>query len=128
MSSDEERLLRERAYAFLRNAEQLYEQGQYDLAAFNVEQACQLLVKQRLLAKVGAYPRTRPLMSILRDLSRIAPEVKRMIEDPRNVVMITKLEDAYISSRCIPRRYEKLEVEEMLRFAKEVFFSVLERV
>ncbi len=118
----------ERAEAFLRNAEQLYGQGQYDLAAFSVEQACQLLVKQRLLVKVGTYPRTHSLMSLLRDLSRIVPGVKRLVEDPKSVLMITKIEEAYISSRYIPRRYEKLEVEEMLNFAKEVLFDVLRRV
>lgn len=35
--------------------------------------------------------------------------------------MITKIEDAYIGSRYLPRRYEKEEVEAMLKYVKEIF-------
>jgi len=42
--------------------------------------------------------------------------------------MITKIEDAYIVARYMPRRYEKEEVEEMLKFVKEVFRNVVARI
>jgi predicted nucleotidyltransferase len=36
-------------------------------------------------------------------------------------VYLTKIEDAYIGARYLPRRYEKNEVKTMLDFVKEVF-------
>ncbi|MEM4038462.1 MAG: HEPN domain-containing protein [Nitrososphaerota archaeon] len=38
------------------------------------------------------------------------------------------MEDAYIGARYLPRTYEEIEVREMLRFVKEVFRRVVERV
>ena len=79
--SEAEFLLR-RARAFLENAEQLYERGWYDLAAFNVEQAVQLLLKYKLLLLVGDYPRTHS--HSLRRLFRLLlehlndPELERL--------------------------------------------------
>jgi HEPN domain-containing protein len=43
-----------------------------------------------------------------------------------DIVMLTKIEDAYIGSRYLPRRYERAEVEAMLRFVEERFRSVVE--
>lgn len=40
MSLEEAQVLEERAKAFLKNAETLFKEGVYDLAAFNVEQYC----------------------------------------------------------------------------------------
>jgi HEPN domain-containing protein len=45
MSIDEAEVLKERAIAFLKNAEYLYSIGQYDLAMFSLEQYCQLILK-----------------------------------------------------------------------------------
>jgi len=53
--SEAEYLLR-RAKAFLENAEELYNRGLYDLAAFSLEQAVQLLSKYKLLLIAGNYP------------------------------------------------------------------------
>jgi len=61
MSFEEVEVLRRRAEAFLRNAKRLVEEGEYDLAVFNLEQYCQLLLKYRLLIWTGSYPRTHSL-------------------------------------------------------------------
>jgi HEPN domain-containing protein len=42
--------------------------------------------------------------------------------------MLTKIEDAYIGARYLARRYEREEVEEMLKFVREVFRNVIERI
>jgi len=47
--------LRENAESFFRNAEYLYGQGEYNLAAFNVEQAMQLMLKYFLAVKVEIF-------------------------------------------------------------------------
>ena len=73
------------------------------------------------------YPRTHSLMTLIRLLSNVASGLEVPFEG-KNVVMITKIEDAYIVARCMPRRYEKEEVEEMLKFVKEVFRNVVARI
>ncbi len=128
MSFEEAELLRERAESFLANAEELAAKGNYDLAAFNVEQYCQLILKYCLLVKVGTYPRTHSLIGLLRNLSTLTSSLKDLLLDSKWVVMLTKIEDAYIGSRYLPRKYEKVEVEEILKFVKEVFKPAIERI
>jgi len=122
VSFEEAELLRLRAEAFLRNAERLYAEGEYDLAAFNVEQYCQLMLKYKLLLKTGTYPRTHSLIRLVKELAKIARGAEKLLED---ILILTKIEDAYIGSRYLPRRYEREEVEAMLRFAKEKFRLVI---
>ncbi len=123
MSFEEAETIRERAEDFLRNARDLFDKGVYDLAAFNIEQYCQLILKYKLLVKTGTYPRTHSILRLIRELSKITREVETLLND---IVMLTKIEDAYIGSRYLPRRYERAEVEAMLRFVEERFRSVVE--
>jgi len=127
VSFEEAEVLRERAESFLRNAEELFLKGVYDLAAFNLEQYCQLMVKYKLLVKTGTYPRTHSLLTLLRLLSSITGGLDFLFNS-RNIVMLTKIEDAYIGARYLARRYEREEVEEMLKFVREVFRNVIERI
>jgi len=90
MSFEEAELLRLRAEAFLRNAERLYAEGEYDLATFSIEQHCRLMLKYKLLLKTGAYPRTHSLIRLVRELAKAA-EGAKLLED---IVMLTKIEDA----------------------------------
>jgi len=60
MSFEEAELLRLRAEAFLRNAERLYAEGEYVLAAFSIEQHCQLMLKYKLLLKPAPTPARTP--------------------------------------------------------------------
>lgn len=114
-------ILRERAEAFLENADRLVYEGRYDLAAFCIEQYCQLMLKYKLLLKTGTYPRTHSILGLLRLLSSLSKDVKDFVEDSRNILYLTKIEDAYIGARYLPRRYEEIEV-------KEVFKIVVERI
>ncbi len=117
MSFEEAEILRERAEAFLRNAKRMFSEGDYDLAAFCVEQFCQLLVKHRLLIETGTYPRTHSLIRLLRALSMArGGELDDFLEE--EVLNLTRLEDAYVVSRYLPRRYERREVEVLLSFAE----------
>jgi HEPN domain-containing protein len=76
MSFEEAELLRLRAKAFLRNAERLYAEGEYDLAAFSIEQHCQLMLKYKFLLKTGAYPRTHFLIRLAESSPRSRREPK----------------------------------------------------
>ena len=124
---EEAEILRDRAYAFLRNARRLFEEGEYDLAAFSAEQFCQLILKYKLLIKTGTYPRTNSLLRLLRELDKLEPgkNVGSFIDS--ELMFLTRIEDAYIVARYLPRRYERKEVEELLKFA-ERFREVIENI
>lgn len=119
MSFEEAELMKRRAEAFLRNAKRLLEEKEWDLAAFNLEQYCQLILKYKLLVEKGIYPRTHSLRSLIRLLGR--PEALELIEDERHLHYIARLEEAYIVSRYIPYSYEEKEVLDLYRFVAEVF-------
>ena len=118
MSIEEAEVLKERAYAFLKNAKRLFEEKEYDLSAFNIEQFCQLLLKYKLLIKTGTYPRTHSLLRILRELDAAYPEKNLSSFIESELLYLTKVEDVYIASRYLPRRFERREVEELLAFAE----------
>jgi len=128
MSFEQAEILRERAEAFLVNAEDLMRRGVWDLAAFDIEQYCQLMLKYKLLVKTGTYPRTHSITRLLRHLAETAQPVGIFLEDPENMLYLTKVEDAYIGARYLPRRYEEVEVRSMLKFVKEVFSRLVEGV
>ena len=123
----EAEVLKSRAYAFLRNAKRLFDEGEYDLAAFSVEQFCQLILKYKLLIKVGTYPRTYFLPRLMRELSRLASSKRLESFIDSEIMFLTRVEDAYIVARYLPRRYERREVEELLKFA-ERFREVIENI
>lgn len=127
MSFDDAQVLAERSKGFLRNARHLFKKGEYDLAAFSLEQSCQLLVKYRLLLSTGTYPRTHSLSRLMEVLH--SSERRRVIDAfmDREVMLITRLEDAYIGSRYLPRRYRRQEVKQLLDFA-ERFWKVMSDV
>ena len=128
MSFEEVELLKERAEMFLENAKHLIEKGVYDLAAFNIEQYCQLILKYKLLVKTGTYPRTHSLTRLINELSKLVENVNILLEKEEYFLMLTKIEDAYIGSRYLPRRYSKIEVEAMLRYVTEVVKPLVERI
>jgi len=128
MSFEEAEILRDRAEAFLENAKRLAEEEVQDLAAFNIDQYCQLMLKYKLLIKTGTYPRAHSIIRLIRELSRISSDLQSILEDADNMVYLTKIEDAYIGARYLPRHYEKSEVRSMLKFVEEVFKDLIERV
>lgn len=128
MSFEEAEILRERAEDFLKNAKRLIDENIWDLAAFNLEQYCQLLLKYKLLLKTGTYPRTHSIIRLLRELSKLEPELNELLNNESHIIFLTKIEDAYIGSRYLPRRYEEKEVKTILKFIEEVFKAYVERI
>ena len=103
------------------------EEGVYDLAAFNIEQYCQLILKYKLLVKTGTYPRTHSIMRLIRELSEISQNLRELLRGDR-ILYLTKIEDAYIGARYLPRRYEEEEVRSLLNFVREVFKPLVEAI
>ncbi|CCC82006.1 HEPN domain-containing protein [Thermoproteus tenax] len=126
MSLEEAELLRRRAHAFLKNAQRLLREGEYDLAAFSLEQYCQLILKYKLLLKKGGYPRTHSLRRLIRELGEVEPQVLELVNNIAYLHYIARLEEAYIASRYLPIVYEEAEVKDLARFVEEVFRKYVE--
>jgi hypothetical protein len=64
---------------------------------------------------------------ILRELDAAYPEKNLSSFIESELLYLTKMEDVYIASKYLPRRFERREVEELLAFA-ERFKDVIEDV
>jgi len=121
LSFKEAELLRKRAEAFLKNALYLINENEADLAMFNFEQYCQLILKYKLLIIKGTDPRTYSLRQLIKELSEINPKIAILIEDIKNLHYIARLKESYISSRYLPFEYTIEEVKDIGKFVIEVF-------
>lgn len=121
-------LLRRRALSFLRDAEWDFERGDYDLVLFHVEQFIHLYAKYLLYRRIGDYPKTRSTARLLGDLARVysSEDLERFIDG--NLEAIYLLEEAYISSRYLPREYDASIASRMLELSKKIMevFKCLE--
>lgn len=64
----------------------------------------------------------------MNELSKLASTLSVLINKEEYPLMLTKIEDAYIGSRYLPRRYSKIEVEAMMRFVVEVVKPLVEKI
>ena len=118
-------LLKRRAKAFLESARADYARGDYDLVLFHVEQFLQLYLKYLLYRRIGDYPKTHSLIRLLRDVMRVYGDnvLREFYEE--NMEALYLLEEAYITSRYLPREYDREIAERILGFAKKAL-EVLE--
>jgi len=100
-------LLKKRALSFLRNAKIDLESGDYDLALFHAEQFAQLYSKYLLYRRIGDFPKTHSLVKLLRDLSRVYNNCGLGEFLDKNLEGLYLLEEAYISTRYLPREYDR---------------------
>lgn len=117
----EHEFLKERAIKFLENAKYLFNKGVYDLSAFNIEQFCQLILKFKVFTYLGDFPKTHSMKKLFDALLKIVDD-KELLEEfiKENISTIGNIENAYVSSRYLPSRFDKIEVEEMLKFAEKL--------
>ncbi|MEM1618988.1 MAG: HEPN domain-containing protein, partial [Desulfurococcaceae archaeon] len=105
------------------------ERGDYDLVLFHVEQAIQLYAKYLLYRKLGDFPKTHSIVSLLRDLSRIyeSRELESFVNS--RIELLYLLEESYITSRYIPREYDLEIAKRALELGKKLLevFKWLEK-
>jgi len=118
-------LLKKRAKAFLESAQTDFAKSNYDLVLFHVEQFLQLYLKHLLYMKIGDYPKTHSVVRLTRDLVKVYSEDRLKEFYERNLEILYLLEEAYISSRYLPREYDKDIAERILKFAEKAL-EVLE--
>jgi len=128
LSFEEAEIIRRRAEAFLRNAERLIAEKEWDLAVFNLEQYCQLILKYKLLVRRGSYPRTHSLRVLIRIIGEEVPKILELVESERYLHYIARLEEAYITSRYLPYTYEEREVVDLYKFVVKVFKQYVEKL
>ena len=121
-----EHLLR-RSREFYETAILQLEKGFYGLAAFSLEQSLQLFLKAKILKRGVDYPRTHSIRRLSEILSEVVERensnVLRKLVD-RYSLELASIEDAYITSKYIPREFRR---EEVLRL-KGVVDEVIEIV
>ncbi|MEM4155909.1 MAG: HEPN domain-containing protein [Archaeoglobaceae archaeon] len=107
-----------RAEGFIKDANEDLKRGDYDLAMFHVEQACQLILKAKLLDLTGYFEKTHSLRKLIEGLSEIFlhEELNEFLKENWNT--LRSLEFAYLSSRYYPEEFQKEEVEEALKMYK----------
>lgn len=114
--------LKEKAEAFLDDAKYDISKEEWFLAAFHLEQTCQLYLKHCLFKELGDYPKIHSLDQLLKELGRVYPHSKKNIENIREqrASVIGDLNQAYITSRYLPVEFNEFQVKEMLEFTKDL--------
>lgn len=120
MKKKESEFLQLRAKEFLENAQELLVKKRFALAAFNFEQSAQLFLKDFLFTKIGDFPKTHSLKRLLRQIGEIANKKKIKVFMEKNADVLANLENAYLTSRYFPAKFEKKEVENMENFVKRL--------
>ena len=128
MSSSAEReveyLLR-RSKEFLETAKLQIERGMLALAALSLEQALQLFLKARLLERGVLYPRIHDVRRLIEILVEVDPDLKELDNLLKKYqVELSLLEDAYITSRYVPKDFSEEEVKRLLKVVEEVMKAV----
>lgn len=76
-------------------------------------------IKYLLFRRLGDFPKTYSLIYLLRVLNQIVNDrLSRFIND--NLEMIHFLEEAYMSSRYLPRTYDRTIAERVMKFSEEI--------
>ena len=74
----------------------------------------------------GSYPRSYSLRDLIRLLIKHKKELNDLINSESNILKLSRLEDAYISSRYFPVRASEEDVIPLIRFVEDVFDEYLE--
>jgi HEPN domain-containing protein len=121
-------LLKNRALGFLRDARFDFENRNYDLVLFHIEQFAQLYSKYLLYRRIGDYPKTHSLLRLLSDLARIYGDCGLRDFIDRYLESLYLLEEAYISTRYLPREYDEHIAKRILLLADSLLgvFKCLE--
>ncbi len=114
---EEIKMYLERAEKFKKNAQFNFENGDYDLAMFHIEQACQLMIKAKLLDMKGYFERTHSLRRLLSEVMDIEG-VEEFLNKYK--VVLRNLERSYITSRYYFEEFFKEEVEEAFEALEEL--------
>ncbi len=127
MSGELYQALRRRSRIYLREAERLGSEAEYDVALVFLEQAAQLAVKSAYAKLLGNVPRGHNLRRLLAYLASVvkeagrgewAEEIKSFMSANREQLIL--LEDAYTQAHYTTTSYSKSEYEAALATVKSL--------
>lgn len=122
---EESQFLKRRAGEFWQRAKEDFQKERYNLAVLDIEQAIQLWVKYLIFLKAGDFPKTHYFNILVESLAKIynSPLIKDFYQD--NILQFKSLEDAYLTSRYLPREFTREEAKRFTEFASR-FLKILE--
>ena len=117
--------MKKRAGEFWQRAKEDFQKKRYNLAVLDVEQAVQLWVKYLIFKKAGDFPKSHYFNILLDNLADIynSPTVRNFYQE--NILQFKSLEDAYLTSRYLPKEFSREEAEKFMEFATQ-FLDILE--
>ena len=121
MPASDIKILKLRSEEYREEADHLVSDKKWDLVLIAIRQHCELLLKYYALKLNGTYPRTRSLRELIKLLVKHEPRLNALIKDESHLLMLSRIEGAYISARYFPVRAKEEDVVPLLRFTKEVF-------
>ena len=127
MGEEKIKFLKERAEKFYKNALELFNKGEYNLSAFNLEQALQLYLKYLIAKQTGDWPKTHYLNELVDRLEEAYEnsEIKKYKKEKE--LFFDDLSDAYFTSRYYPKNFSKDLVEKLLEEFNN-FINFLEKI
>ena len=121
MKSNGGEFLKKRAKEFWERSKEDFEKSRFNLAVLDIEQSIQLWFKYLIFLKAGDFPKTHYFDVLIKQLSEIynCSEILQFYQ--KHALEFRVLEDAYISTRYLPKEFSKEEVRKIMEFAEEVF-------
>ncbi len=122
MRVNEYDILMKRAYGFYKTGLYQLDHGLFDLAAFSFEQYLQLFLKAILLKNGIDFPRIHGVRALLRLFIDLRKNETTRLESlmDKYELELSLLEDAYITSRYIPKEFSESEVRKLLKAVEEI--------
>ena len=102
--------LREQSQKAYELAKKAFEDENYNWSIFLIEQALQLLLKYLLASKVGYFSKTHRPSALFEEASEISDEFRKFYEENRDKIVV--VEDSYLLSRYLGKKYGKEDVED----------------
>ena len=112
----------DRSERFLKSAEWNLNEGFIDISAFSVNQSLELLIKALLLRKLGDFPHTHDIKTLLRTLvetvdSDNSKKISRFLAEKS--LEINVIQDAYITSRYFFTSISMEDLKNLVNVVKE---------
>ncbi|MCS7151642.1 MAG: HEPN domain-containing protein [Endomicrobia bacterium] len=120
--------LKQRAKEFWDEANRLFNEGKYNLAAFSLEQAVQLYIKYLIAKKVGEWPKIHYLPDLFKKLAEIEEDKEFYEFYENNEIFFDDLSDAYFTSRYLPKEFNRSLVSALLENCKKFFKFIEEKL
>ncbi len=116
--------LRRNALSFLKEAERDFNEGEFNLAMFHLEQALQLALKYTLYERTGTFKRTHDVMELLEDIVKLTnnDKLRELLE--KETSLLDLLRQAYIGARYLPIQYNRKSVQEALNLVRMILHEL----